>query len=110
MISKETMTTLNALYAYCRAGMVYICKDRNDYLFQCPLHDKHVIRVYVSNGRGKWRCRGCRRGGDIFDLHAMLTGHECRSQFRLVFKGLEQALKDIGYRDSSPLPAGRRDA
>jgi len=47
----------------------------------CPFHEDRTpsLHVYPEPGRG-WYCYGCRRGGSVYDLAALLWQRETRGQ------------------------------
>lgn len=60
------------------------------YYFFCPYHKERHASCFV-NDRPRYpnwgfKCYGCRRGGDIFDLAALLYGVEMHTAIRLIRK------------------------
>lgn len=48
---------------------------------QCPFHPDSTpsLSVFIGrDGKPRWRCHGCRIGGDALDLEAALTGKSIR--------------------------------
>jgi DNA primase len=47
----------------------------------CPFHPDRTpsLSVYVArDGRQRWKCHGCGKGGDSLDLEVLFTGRSIR--------------------------------
>jgi hypothetical protein len=47
----------------------------------CPLHEDRTPSLSLyrgKDGRERWKCHGCDRGGDALDLEAALSGRDVR--------------------------------
>ncbi len=61
---------------------------------RCPLHDDRVasLHVYPDAERG-WYCFGCRRGGSVYDLAALLWRRPTRgAEFAALRRDLQRLL------------------
>lgn len=61
---------------------------------RCPLHDDRVpsLHVYPDSARG-WYCFGCRRGGSVYDLAALLWRRPTRgAEFAALRRDLQRLL------------------
>lgn len=80
--AKEMVGTISLAERLCGSGQGQMRRAGGRWVVRCPLpgHDDKTpsFTVYPDDdeGRGRWWCYGCLRGGDVVDLAALAWGIE----------------------------------
>ena len=70
----------------------------------CPFHKEDTPSFSYSAEKGKWRCfGGCKRGGDVIDLHQMNYKMQSRSEAEKSLKALYGVVDKVKELQKEPI-------
>lgn len=80
------LKTPEALNEYCRRKLGNPIQKGKISVYPCPLgtHTRPHLEVSDYQSGGRWKCWACDRGGDIFDLAAIMEGLDGSREFQKV--------------------------
>lgn len=64
----------------------------------CPLHDDHNPSLEISKDNKRYKCWGCGKTGDIFNLTAEHYGLDIKKDFKKILRNLS---KDFGFNNKT---------
>lgn len=84
-----------------------------EYYIRCPLHKDGIpsFRIQLrADKRGTWHCDPCSRGGDIFNLYAIINELDVKNDFPKITGDLAKLLANLDSDNPSPNDSERQIA